>query len=124
MQVLVALIGIVLVFIVLRDAFETIILPRRVSGPRLSKMFYQATWKPWKAAGRRMRPGARRETFLSTYGPLSLLMLFVVWGAILITGFAALLWAAGFDVNLSGPDHLYVSGTTFTVSSTNLTLPT
>jgi hypothetical protein len=114
MQVLVALIGIVLVFIVLRDAFETIILPRRVSGPRLSKMFYQATWKPWKGAGRRMRPGEWRETFLSTYGPLSLLMLFVLWGAILITGFAALLWAAGFDVNLSGPAHFYVSGTTFT----------
>src|SRR5260370_13036992 len=31
-----------------------------------------------------------------------------------MAGFAALLWAAGFDVNLSGPGHLYVSGTTFT----------
>lgn len=115
MQVLVALLGIVLVFIALRDAFETIILPRRVSSRfRVSKIFYTASWIPWAAAGRRMHPGDWRETFLSTYGPLSLIVLFVLWGAILITGFGALLWAAGFDVHLSGLGHLYVSGTTFT----------
>jgi Ion channel. len=115
MQLAVALVGIILVAIVLRDAFETIILPRRVSARlRVSKIFYQLTWKPWKAAGRRMHQGDWRETFLSTYGPLSLIVLFVLWGAILVTGFAALLWAAGFDVHLSGADHLYVSGTTFT----------
>ena len=115
MQVPVALLGIVLIFIALRDAFETIILPRRVSSRfRVSKIFYTASWIPWAAAGRRMRPGDWRETFLSTYGPLSLIVLFVLWGAILVTGFGALLWAAGFDAHLSGPGHLYVSGTTFT----------
>ena len=115
MQVLVALLGIVLIFIALRDAFETIILPRRVSSRfRVSKIFYTASWIPWAAAGRRMRPGDWRETFLSTYGPLSLIVLFVLWGAILVTGFGALLWAAGFDVHLSGLGHLYISGTTFT----------
>src|SRR5258708_4736961 len=115
MQILVALVGILAVAIVLRDAFETIILPRRVSARlRVSKIFYQATWSPWRAAARRLRSSDCRETFLSTYGPLSLLSLFVLWGGILIAGFAAVLWAAGFDVNLSGPGHLYVSGTTFT----------
>ncbi|MHB8611682.1 MAG: potassium channel family protein [Candidatus Dormibacteraceae bacterium] len=114
MQILVGLTGLLVVGVVLRDAFETIILPRRVSGPRLSKMLYRATWKPWRAAGRRMRLGEWRETFLSTYGPLSLLILFALWGGLLISGFAALLWAARFDANLSGVDHFYVSGTTFT----------
>lgn len=115
MQIFVALIGIILIAIVLRDSFETIILPRRVSARlRVSKIFYQVTWRPWRAAGRRLRSSDWRETFLSTYGPLSLIALFVLWGAILITGFAALLWAAGFDVNLSGLGHVYVSGTTFT----------
>jgi Ion channel len=115
MQILVALLGILLVAIVLRDSFETIILPRRVSARlRVSKIFYQVTWKPWAAAGRRLRQSAWRETFLSTYGPLSLIALFVLWGAILITGFALVLWAVGFDATLSGPGHLYVSGTTFT----------
>src|SRR5260370_12693854 len=115
MQILVALVGILAVAIVWRDSFETIILRRRVAARlRVSKIFYQVTWRPWRAAGRRLRSSDWRETFLSTYGPLSLIALFVLWGAILMAGFAALLWAAGFDVNLSGPGHLYVSGTTFT----------
>jgi len=114
MQIIAALVGIVLIAIVLWDSFETIILPRRVSGPRLSKTFYRLTWRPWAAAGRRMGQGDWRETFLSVYGPLSLIVLFVLWGAILITGFGMLLWASGFDVHLSGLRHLYVSGTTFT----------
>src|SRR6202171_6337639 len=114
MQIVAALFGIALVAIVLWDSFETIILPRRVPGPRLSKTFYQLSWRPWAAAGRRMGPGDGRETFLSVYGPLSLIVLFVLWGSILVTGFGLLLWAAGFDAHLSGMGHLYVSGTTFT----------
>jgi hypothetical protein len=40
MQFVSALVGLVLVAIVLRDAFETIILPRRVAGGlRVSKIF-------------------------------------------------------------------------------------
>jgi hypothetical protein len=115
MQILAAVVGLVLVAIALRDAFETIILPRRVSSRmRVSKIFFTLSWKPWAAAGRRMRPSDWRETFLSTYGPLSMIVLFVLWGGILISGFGLLLWAAGFDVHLSGLGHLYVSGTTFT----------
>ncbi|HEV3101366.1 MAG TPA: potassium channel family protein [Candidatus Dormibacteraeota bacterium] len=108
------LVGLLLVFVVLRDAFETIILPRRVSGRvRVSKIFYQLSWKPWAALGRRMRIGERRESYLSTYGPISLLVLIGLWGAILITGFAVLLWATGFDFS-SPITALYVSGWTFT----------
>jgi hypothetical protein len=114
MQVVAALIGLLLVGGVLRDAFETIILPRRVSGVRFSKIFYRLSWKPWRAVARRMPLGDRRETFLSVYGPLSLLVLLVLWGVLLISGFAILLWAANFDGGLSMLGHLYVSGTTFT----------
>src|SRR4030081_404654 len=115
MHIIGALLGILLIAIVLRDAFETITLPRALAARlRVSKIFYRATWKPWRAVGRRLRSSDWRETFLSTYGPLSLIVLFVLWGAILITGFGALLWAAGFDRHLSGLRHLYVSGTTFT----------
>ena len=54
MQFLAALVGLVLVAVVLRDSFETIILPRRVSGRlRVSKIFYLITWKSWSAIGRR-----------------------------------------------------------------------
>ncbi len=114
MHLLAGLVGLVLVFVVLRDAFETIVLPRRVSGRlRVSKVFYRVTWKPVAAIGRRMTVGDRRESYLSTYGPISLLVLIGLWGAILITGFALLLWATGFDF-ASPFTALYVSGWTFT----------
>jgi hypothetical protein len=114
MKFLAGLVGLVLVFVILRDAFETIVLPRRVSGRlRVSKVFYRVTWKPVAAIGRRMPVGDRRESYLSTYGPISLLVLIGLWGGILISGFAFLLWAAGFDFT-SPITALYVSGWNFT----------
>jgi hypothetical protein len=114
MRIVAGLIGLLLVVGVLRDAFETIILPRRVSGVRFSKIFYRLSWKPVAAIARRMTPGDRRETFLSVYGPLSLLILLILWGMVLIGGFAFILWAANFDGALSAFGHVYVSGTSFT----------
>ena len=114
MAILAGLTGVLLVLGVLRDSFETIILPRRVSGVRMSKVFYRVTWRPWAAVARRMPLGDRRETFLSIYGPLSLLVLLVLWGVVLIAGFALVLWGSNFDPALSPFGHLYVSGTTFT----------
>src|SRR5437660_11578068 len=114
LPLVVGLIGLLLVVGVLRDAFETSILPCRVSGVRFSNVFYVVSWKPWAAVARRMGSGDRRETLLSVYGPLSLLVLLILWGILLITGFALLLWAANFDVSLSAFGHLYVSGTSFT----------
>lgn len=113
MQIVAALIGLLLVAGVLRDAFETIILPRRVSGVRISKVFYRLTWKPWAGVARRMPPSDRRESFLGVYGPLSLLVLLVLWGVVLISGFALLLWAANYGP-LSAFESFYVSGVNFT----------
>jgi hypothetical protein len=46
--------GVALLAGVLWDAFETIILPRRVSGRiRLTKLFYRFTWAPWRATAPR-----------------------------------------------------------------------
>jgi hypothetical protein len=114
MVILAALIGIAFVAVALSDAFQTIIMPRRVSGVTVSKIFYRVTWLPIAAMGRRMPPGDRRETFLSIYGPISLLLLIVLWGTILIVGFALLLWACGLNPSVTGANNLYVSGTTFT----------
>jgi hypothetical protein len=114
MHIVAALLGLVIVVVVLRDAFETIILPRRVSGTRISKLFLRLTWIPWRGIARRMTSGDRRETWLSVYGPLTLLVLLALWGSILIVGFALLMWAANFNAAMSVQDHVYVSGTTFT----------
>ena len=119
MRILAAAAGVSLLAAILWDAFETIILPRRVTRYfRLTRTFYRYTWAPWAALARRMKPGNRRETFLSYFGPLSLLTLFVVWVLGLILSFGLLHWAAGSALNLIGGQpsfftDLYLSGTTF-----------
>jgi hypothetical protein len=65
-----------------------------------------------------MKPGKRREAYLSIYGPLSLLLLFVLWAVGLIFSFALLHWAAGstqvsFGESTSFWTDFYMSGTTF-----------
>src|SRR5205085_7838258 len=105
--------------IVLLDAFEAIVLPRRVTRRlRLIRLFYRLTWIPWSALARRINAGKRREAFLSFFGPLSLLILLSVWALGLIAGFAMLQWALASPLNVANrPIHigtyLYLSGTTF-----------
>jgi hypothetical protein len=83
------LIAVVLIAGVLCDTFETIILPRRVTRRfRLPRLFYRATWVPWSALARHVPAGNQRESFLSFFGPFSLLLLFEAWALSLILGFA------------------------------------
>ena len=119
MTVLAAVGGLLLIFIVLRDGFETVILPRRVTRRvSLTGLFYRTTWMPWAAGARWLPTGNPREYYLSFYGPLSLLLLLMVWAVSLIVGCALVQWALGSAVH--APEGtatfgtlLYLSGTTF-----------
>ncbi len=115
-MILPAVIGAIIIAVTLWEAFETVVLPRRVARRwRVVVLFYRATWLPWRATARLIKKTKSRETFLSYYGPLSLLLLFVFWAAALVVGFACLYYNAA----NTGPSHrdfdtcLYLSGTTF-----------
>ena len=115
---LIAAAGALWVVVIMWDAFETLVLPRRVTRRlRPTRMFYRVTWRVWSAVARRMRPGGRRETYLSFFGPLSLLVLLAAWAASLVAAFALLQSGLGTKLNVPGAgaftDHLYLSGTTF-----------
>jgi Ion channel len=70
------------------DAFQTIILPRRPNGRfRITRLFFLATWGPWVAMAEHTRDKKVREQIYSVYGPLSLLLLLLLWGLLLISGF-------------------------------------
>jgi hypothetical protein len=91
--------GVVVVAVVLWDVVETIVSPRRVSRRfRLTRGVYRMTWIPWRAVGRRIPSGKRRESFLSVFGPTSVLLLLVLWVAMVVTGFTLLQWGAGSGV--------------------------
>jgi hypothetical protein len=119
MHALVGITGLLLIIVVLWDVFETIVLPRRVTRRvRLTRLFYRFIWQPWSAFARSIHKSKRRETFLSIFGPLSLLVLLSLWALFLILGFAFIHWAIGSRIIVPGgpTDFLadfYFSGTTF-----------
>ncbi|MGA8222988.1 MAG: potassium channel family protein [Candidatus Acidiferrales bacterium] len=116
-MILPAIAGALVIIIVLWDAFETIILPRRVSRWfRLTRIFYLSTWIPWRAIARRIPRTKTRETFLSFFGPLSLLVLFALWATGLILSFGVLYFGAAANHDFTSPSLstcIYLSGTTF-----------
>ena len=119
MTVLIGAIGVVLILIVLGDAFETIVLPRRVTRPMsLARLFYRYTWLSWSAGVRSIFSGKRQEALLSWYGPLSLLLLLILWATCLVIGFGLVHWASGSIIKaqyepVDFGTYLYLSGTTF-----------
>ena len=71
-----SIVGIVLIFAILMDAFETVVLPRRIKRTfRIASLFYKKTWRFWTRVGLRIKATNRRESFLAYYGPLSLIVL-------------------------------------------------
>src|ERR1700729_473879 len=96
MNVALIIIGLAILLGVLLEAFESIILPRRVTRRfRLTRLFYRMTWVPWRAIGSRMKSINTRESFFSYFGPMSLLALLVLWAISMVVTIALLLHNTG-----------------------------
>jgi voltage-gated potassium channel Kch len=102
--------------VVLQDAFEVMLLPRRVHRQiRLTRFYFKATWAAWSTWALLLPSGQRRERFLSVFGALSMVVLFALWATTLIAGFGLLEWI------LQGPliaassltEETYMSAVTF-----------
>src|SRR6202035_5010986 len=111
--------GVVLFLIVVWDAFEAIILPRRVTRKfRLTRLFYRSTWGTWRLLMSLIPVRKTREALLGFYGPMSLILLIAVWAIGLVLGFGLMQYGTGSAVNAVGSQpgfwtDLYLSGTTF-----------
>jgi hypothetical protein len=111
--------GIVLIYLILMDAFETVVLPRRIRRSfRIASLFYKRTWRFWTNAGQHIKSPFRREGFLAYYGPLSLIVLLGFWALGLIIGFACVQYGLGEHVSLGNEKItfgklVYLSGETF-----------
>jgi hypothetical protein len=114
--------GVLFLAVVLLDAFQTVILPRRPVGKlRLTRLFFLATWSPWSLLARHWPWRRGREQLYSMYGPLSLLLLFILWACLLIAAYAFIYF--GMHLPFNDPLHpvtvlerlrscFYISGTT------------
>jgi hypothetical protein len=111
--------GVALFLIVVWDAFEAIILPRRVTRKfRLTRLFFRSTWAVWKFVVNLVPTRKPREALLGFYGPLSLLLLIGVWAIGLVFGFGLMQYGTGSALISTGAQpgfwtDLYLSGTTF-----------
>jgi Ion channel len=111
--------GIIIIWVVLLDAFETVVLPRRVlRNFKLTAYFYRRTWIPWRWTARHIKKTSRQQNFLGYFGPLSLILLLGFWASSLILGFALVQYGIGGHEQLSGEPLnfgkiLYHSGETF-----------
>jgi hypothetical protein len=119
MRIFTAILGVLIILSVLLDAFETVVLPRKVQRSfRLTSWFYRHTWVPWVKLSRHIRNNSWRENFLGYFGPLSLILLLVFWALGLIFGFTLLQFGLGEHVRLGNEPItfgilLYHSGETF-----------
>jgi len=94
--------GAAIIWVVLLDAFETVVLPRRVRRHlRLTAVFYRRTWIPWRGIARRIKTVSRQQNFLGYFGPLSLILLLAFWATGLIFGFALIQRGIGGQVQAS-----------------------
>ncbi len=116
----IAIVAVALIVVIFVDAFETMILPRRVRHSyRLARTYYLSAWFLWRTAARMLPAGRLHHSFLGIFGPLSLLGLVFVWAAGLILGFALLHWSLGTALSFAHAEdnsfgaYLYFSGTTF-----------
>ena len=111
--------GIIIVWVVLLDAFETVVLPRRVTRHfKLTAWFYRQTWIPWRKIAGRIPTASIRQNFLGYFGPLSLILLLGFWASGLIFGFALVQYGIGGHEQLSKEPLtfgkiVYHSGETF-----------
>ena len=111
--------GVAILIIVVWDAFEVIILPRRVTRRfRLSRLFYKNLWSVWKFTVGLSRVKKVRESAFGIFGPISLLILVAVWAVGLVLSFALMQYGSGSAVNVTGTNRgfwtdAYLSGTTF-----------
>jgi len=114
MSVASALVGASLVLYILIEAFEALVLPRRVIRPfRFTRLYYRVGWRIWSTAAGLFASPRVQQNLLSWFGPFSLLGLFAVWAAGLILGYGLIQYAV--DPRFGSlADALYLSGTTFT----------
>jgi hypothetical protein len=122
--------GLVILWVVFLDAFETVVLPRRVTRHfKLTAWFYRRTWIPWQKIAKHIRTPSRQQSFLGYFGPLSLILLLAFWATTLIFGFALVQYGLGGHEQLGNEPItfgriVYQSGQTFFTLGYGDILPT
>lgn len=110
-------IGILVILTALNDVFQSVVMPRATGrGYRISFHFWRRMWWLWPRVAWRVFPNddSRREDFLAVFAPFMLIALVGLWVALLIFGFALMLWGLRGGIapaHASFATMLYFAGT-------------
>jgi hypothetical protein len=89
-------IGLLIWWVALWDSFATIVLPRTVAPMRRpSGRFNRLSWSLWAAIGRRIKNPQLQLSFLAIYGPVSAILLLILWGGLMILAFTLIYHGLG-----------------------------
>ncbi|MBC8063576.1 MAG: two pore domain potassium channel family protein [Chlorobia bacterium] len=115
MSYLWGILGWAVVLATLWDAFTTIVVPKTVErGASFSGAYYNFTWALWHRIAGALKDGPLRMSVLTSFAPISMLLLFLLWAASLALGFALIQFSHG-SLGDGSPftQYLYFSGETF-----------
>lgn len=107
--------GVTLVISVLADMVNTLV-ATQTNRARwwLTNVVYVVLWSAVRRLARTLRTDRRRETLLSTFAPVSVLALLVVWVSQQVIGYGLIWWGlGGVEGATTIGDDLYFSGVVF-----------
>jgi hypothetical protein len=111
------LVGLLVVWIVLRDLFVGVIVPRPARGRfRPSNLIVRWSWRAWRWIGDRSGDVITREARLGAFGPMALILLLIVWVVGLAFGYGLMLYSIREQLSPVPPGL----GTTFYFSSVSM----
>ena len=93
-NVVAALAGLFLIWVSLRDVFQSVIVPRAVDRRlRISAALVRRLWRLWPVLAWRIADDDAREDFLATFAPFALVCLLAAWVFTLIVGYRLVFFA-------------------------------
>jgi len=108
--------GVLIVFIVFYDLFQSVVLPRPAVGKvQLARLLIPPGWRIWRWVSQRTSRIERSEARLASFAPLALLGLFMAWALALTLGYGLLISGLGDEFRPAIKDiatSIYVSSST------------
>jgi Ion channel len=108
--------GVALLLGTFYDLFQSVVLPRpAVRKFALTRFLVPPLWRIWRWVARRSSRIDRSESRMAAFAPVSLILLTLIWGAMLVLGYALIIYGVRSEFHPSVvdfPDAFYVSATT------------
>lgn len=93
LEIISAIVGVLLVWLTLRDVFQTAVVPRApYINIRPSSLATHLLWRFWPKIAA-LYGGKRREDILSTFAPFNMIALLVLWAALVGLGYGCIFYA-------------------------------